>query len=57
MIHCRRTRLTAEERQAYDEWESGGWEASFPGKHYPGDSAWPVWRKYIGAPPWERVKQ
>jgi hypothetical protein len=55
--HCYRMRLTDDERRAYDEWEAGGWEKSYPGQNYPGDTAWPGWRKYIGPPPWEGVKQ
>lgn len=56
LIHCYRTRLTDEERRAYDEWESESlWKAS--SETYPGTSAWPGWQKYIGPPPWEKVKQ
>jgi hypothetical protein len=33
LIHCYRTRLTDEERRAYDEWEAGGCEASFRVRH------------------------
>lgn len=51
MIHCHDKLLTAEERHAHDEWASSGWQASFPGQSYPGDRAWPGWRKYLGAPP------
>jgi hypothetical protein len=55
--HCYKTRLSAEERCSYDNWEADGWEATFPGQAYPGDTAWEGWRKYIGSPPWEKVKQ
>jgi len=46
MMHCHDKLLTAEERRAYDDWVS-----SFPDQSYPGDLAWPGWKKYLGAPP------
>lgn len=52
LLHCHDHLLSPEERKAFNEWA-----ASFDDVPYPGDSAWPGWRKYGLVAPWERARQ